>query len=168
MSREILLRLEGDVERPLELTFEDFEKFPDSDQVVDMSQIDPKRAGVALRLSSLLATARVKSTAAYLTLHASADDFHASIPLAPVREKALLIYGLRGEPLPGNAGGPVRFYVPDFAACHSSEIDECANVKFVDRIELSRDKGADNRPLEDKEHAALHERQAAEAADHAK
>jgi hypothetical protein len=34
-----------------------------------------------------------------------------------------------------------------------------ANVKFVDRIELTADKGFDNRPHDGAEHAALHARE---------
>src|SRR5919106_108212 len=92
-------------------------------------------------------------SATYLTLHASADDFHASVPLDTVRQRGLLIYEVDGQPVPLSAGGPFRFYIPDFAACHSAEVDECANVKFVDRIELSSDKGFDNRPEDEKQHA---------------
>ena len=44
-------------------------------------------------------------------------------------------------------------------ACHTSDIDECANVKFLDRIELAIGKGHDNRPEDDEEHARLHEQQ---------
>ena len=51
--------------------------------------------------------------AAYLTLHSAADDFHASIPLAAVRDRAMLIYELDGAPLPTKAGGPLRFLIPD-------------------------------------------------------
>jgi DMSO/TMAO reductase YedYZ molybdopterin-dependent catalytic subunit len=95
-----------------------------------------------------------------LTLHASKDDFHASSPLAAVRDRAILIYRLDGRPLPETAGGPVRFFIPDFTACHTSEIDECANVKFVNRLEFSTGPGRDNRPHDEKEHAELHEREA--------
>ena len=84
------------------------------------------------------------------------DDFHASIPLEPVRNKALVIYKLDGKPLDDSAGGPFRFFVPDHAACHTDEIDECANVKFLDHIELTVGKGFDNRPQDDEEHAHLH------------
>ena len=35
-----------------------------------------------------------------------------------------MIYRLDGQPLPAKAGGPVRFFIPDFAACHTAEIDE--------------------------------------------
>jgi hypothetical protein len=67
-----------------------------------------------------------------------------------------VIYREGGQPLPEKAGGPVRFFIPDFAACHTHEIDECANVKFVDRLELTAAKGFDNRPHDGDEHAALH------------
>ena len=91
-----------------------------------------------------------------MTLHASHDDFHASVPLSTVRDRGLFIYEIDGEPLELAAGGPVRFYIPDHAACHSAEVDECANVKFVDRVELTAGKGFDNRPQDDEEHEALH------------
>jgi DMSO/TMAO reductase YedYZ molybdopterin-dependent catalytic subunit len=153
------LQITGDVESPLSLTFADLAALPESDQVRDVSRIDPKRKGDAVRLSGLLARARPRPSVRYLTLHASRDDFHASIPLDSVRESAILIYRLDGKPLNESAGGPVRFFIPDFASCHASEIDECANVKFVDRIELSAERGQDNRPHDDDEHAKLHERE---------
>ena len=119
----------------------------------------PERTGDAVKLVGLLTAAGVKPAAAWLTLHSSSDDFHASIPLAAVRERAILLYRLDGAPLPIKSGGPVRFLIPDYAACHTDEIDECANVKFVDRIELSIERGRDNRPSEAEEHAELHRRQ---------
>ena len=124
-----------------------------------MSRIDPKRAGDAVRLQAVLDRARPRDSVRHLTLHASADDFHASIPLAAVQDRAILIYRLDGRPLPVSAGGPVRFFIPDFAACHTSEVDECANVKFVDRIELTAGPGTDNRPHDAQEHADLHDRE---------
>ena len=108
--------------------------------------------------AGVLALVGVKSSAKYLTLHATADDFHASVPLEVVRERGILIYEVDGQPLPVSAGGPVRFYIPDYAACHSAEVDECANVKFVDRLELTAQPGQDNRPHDDKAHAALHQK----------
>ena len=41
---------------------------------------------------------------------------------------------------------------------HTDEIDECANVKFVDRIELTILRGHDNRPTDEAEHQDLHRR----------
>jgi DMSO/TMAO reductase YedYZ molybdopterin-dependent catalytic subunit len=162
MNDTTLLRIEGEVERPLSLSFADLTAFDARHQVADVSRLDPKRAGDAVRLSGLLERAGVRPTAKYLSLHSSTDDFHASIPLDAVRERAIVIYRLGGEGLPVKAGGPLRFFIPDFAACHTQEVDECANVKFVDRIELARERGYDNRPSEEEEHAELHRRQAAD------
>lgn len=153
-----VLRISGEVSVARDLTSADLAALPAEHQVPDVSAIDPKRNGAAVRLQGVLQLVGVKPEAKYLTLHAAADDFHASVPLADVRDRGLLIYQLNGRPLPLSAGGPVRFYVQDFAACHSHEIDECANVKFVDHIELTRNKGFDNRPQDEREHAALHKK----------
>jgi len=158
-TQGVVLRIDGEVQRPLALTFADLTAVDSQYQVPDVSQLAPKRSGGAVRLEGLLAQAGIKPTGDYLTLHSSTDDFHASIPLAAVRERAVLIYRLDDGPLPVKAGGPVRFFIPDHAACHVAEVDECANVKFVDRIELTRGRGYDNRPAEEEEHAELHRRQ---------
>ena len=154
--RSSILRVDGEVERPLELQSSDLAAIDAAFQISDVSTLDPKRKGRAVRLAGLLGRAGVKPTAQYLTLHASRDDFHASIPLAAVRERAILIYELDGQPLSASAGGPVRLLIPDYAACHTAEVDECANVKFVDRIELTAERGFDNRPQDEDEHAKLH------------
>lgn len=160
MSDSTLLQIDGDVERKLALSFADLAAIDARHQVADVSRLDAKRRGDAVRLTGLLDLAGVRPSARYITLHASSDDFHASIPLDAVRDRAILIYRLEQEPLPVQAGGPVRFFIPDFAACHTHEVDECANVKFVDRIELSATRGHDNRPEEERAHAELHRRQA--------
>ncbi len=153
----ILLKITGLVEREMSLTFDDLSGVDAEQQIADMSEIDPKRKGGAVRLAGLLVLVGVKAEAAYLGLHASKDDFHASVPLESVRERGLVIYRVDDGPLDEAAGGPVRFYIPDFAACHTAEVDECANVKFVDWIELTAEKGFDNRPHDGKEHEAQHE-----------
>ncbi|MEX2113159.1 MAG: molybdopterin-dependent oxidoreductase [Pirellulales bacterium] len=154
------LTIDGEVERPATLSFDDLASLPAEFQIADVSRIDPKRKGDAVKLSALLDRVQPKPLAKYLTLHATADDFHASIPLEAVRERAIVIYRLDGQPLPTSAGGPLRFYIPDFAACHTSEIDECANVKFVDRMEFTAAPGQDNRPHDAQQHAELHQREA--------
>lgn len=156
MQTNILLTIDGECAQPRALGFEDLAHLPSEHQVLDVSRLVPGRKGDAVKFAGLLQLVRPKSTAKYLGLHASADNFHASIPLAAVVEKALVIYRLDGQPLPAKAGGPVRFFIPDFAACHTAEVDECANVKFVDRIELTAERGFDNRPHDGNEHAALH------------
>jgi len=159
MSAQSAVRIDGLVAHPLELNYDALTAMGADAQVADVSRFDPARKGDAVRLSALLQLAGVKPEGDYLTLHASLDDFHASVPLAEVRERGLLIYRLDGEPLPRQSGGPIRFLIPDYAACKTAEIDDCANVKFVDRIEITRGRGQDNRPHDEQEHAELHRRQ---------
>ena len=151
-----MFSISGLVESPRSLTFADLAAIGAEHQVADVSRLVPGRKGDAVSLAGILELVRPKEAAKWLGLHAAADNFHASIPLDAVADKALVIYRLDGQPLPAKAGGPVRFFIPDFAACHTHEIDECANVKFVDRIELTADKGFDNRPHDGDQHAALH------------
>jgi DMSO/TMAO reductase YedYZ molybdopterin-dependent catalytic subunit len=151
------LVISGHVEHPVSMTFEQLEKLP---QVADVSRFDPKRSGDAVALAELAALAQPKSGVKYLGLHSSSDDFHASIPLEPILERAFLIYRQAdGAPLNAKAGGPFRFYIPNHKACHTDEIDECANVKFVERLEFTVEKGFDNRPHDEAEHADLHAKQ---------
>ena len=159
MSERVELIVDGHVERPLSLSFDDLRTIDANHQIADVSRVDAKRAGEAVWLSGLLELAGARDDARWITLHAAKDDFHASIPLDEVRDRALVIYSLGGKPLPNQSGGPFRFYIRDFATCHSADVTECANVKFVDRIELSSQKGFDNRPTEEEEHEALHRRQ---------
>lgn len=159
MSDEYVLRIDGEVEAARELTFADLGAIDAAHQIIDVSQFDPKRRGDAVRLTGLLELVGVKDSANYIGLHGTLDNFHASIPLAPIRDRAFVIYRLNGQPLDVKAGGPFRFYIPDHATCHTDEIDECANVKFVDHIELTKERGFDNRPDDDAQHAKLHEQQ---------
>lgn len=157
MSDILLLRIDGEVDKPAALTFADLQSLDDSTRIIDVSQFDPNRKGDAIKLSGLLDAVGIKPEAKYIGLHGTLDNFHASIPLDPVRDKAFLIYRVEGAPLDVKAGGPIRFYIPDHAACHTDEIDECANVKFVDHIEFTAEKGFDNRPEDDEEHEKLHQ-----------
>jgi DMSO/TMAO reductase YedYZ molybdopterin-dependent catalytic subunit len=156
MKNPILLRIDGEVDDPQDLTFDDLDALDPSRRVLDVKRYGAKRGGDAVTLAGLLEIVGAKPTAKYLGLHSSTDDFHASIPLAPVKERALLIYRLNDQPLDFAVGGPLRFFVPDHAACHTDEIDECANVKYVEHLELTTSKGYDNRPQDDEEHEQLH------------
>jgi DMSO/TMAO reductase YedYZ molybdopterin-dependent catalytic subunit len=155
MSSKVLT-VDGDVEQPLALAFDDLAAFPAAEQVSDVSRYHPTRKGDGVTLEAILTRARPRSTATYLTLHATADNFHASIPLAAVRSEGIVVYRLDGAPLPVKSGGPIRFLIKDPASCHTDELDDCANVKFVDRIELTAGKGLDTRPETDDEHEKLH------------
>jgi DMSO/TMAO reductase YedYZ molybdopterin-dependent catalytic subunit len=159
MEKNVLLRLDGEVERPLDLCYEDLSGFAESEQVSDVSRFQPSRRGDGVALEALLSLAKPKPEANYLTLHAGRDDFHVSIPLDPVRAEGIVVYKVGSAPLRSDQGGPIRFLIRNPAACHTDELDDCANVKYLDRIELTVRKGRDTRPHDDAAHAALHEQQ---------
>ncbi|MGC8639690.1 MAG: molybdopterin-dependent oxidoreductase [Isosphaeraceae bacterium] len=156
MKSEHLLKVDGAVEQPLELTLADLAALPASLQVHDVSRFHPQRKGDGVALEAILAVARPSALANYLTLHADRDDFHVSIPLEPVRAEGIVVYHRGGEPLAVEQGGPIRFLIRDPSACHTSELDDCANVKYLSRIELTVRRGRDTRPQTDEEHERLH------------
>ena len=150
------LRVNGEVEHPVELSFDDLRAFSEAEQVRDVSRFHPNRPGDGVSLTALLRRVRPKASATYLTLHATRDNFAASVPLQAILKEGVLVYQLDGAPLPEAKGGPFRFLITNPAACHTDELDDCANVKFVDRIELTPSKGRDTRPHDEASHEALH------------
>jgi 2-dehydropantoate 2-reductase len=153
------LTIDGHVQNQLVLTFSELAEFEESERVVDVSRFHPTRNGDGVTLESLLSRVIPTSQASYLTLHATADDFAASVPLEPIRNEGILVYSVDGQPMTLEQGGPFRFLIRDPAACHTDELDDCANVKFVDRIELTDGPGRDTRPTDDQEHEELHRSQ---------
>ena len=119
--------------------------FPEEARIDDVSQLNARRQGRAIHLRALLERVCVDAAATHVTLHASADDFSVSLPLEAARDVGILIYGNDGSPLDSAAGGPFRFLIPDAAACRTADLDACANVKFLDRIELTAGRGRDTR-----------------------
>jgi DMSO/TMAO reductase YedYZ molybdopterin-dependent catalytic subunit len=160
MSDDPILRVEGAVERPLRLTLADLDELPEPVHIRDVSRFHPKRQGDGVTLEAILEQARVRPEANYLTLHADRDDFHVSVPLEPVRQQGILVYRLGCDPLGAEHGGPLRFLIRDPSACHTGELDECANVKYLSRIELTTRRGRDTRPTTEDQHTALHQAQA--------
>jgi DMSO/TMAO reductase YedYZ molybdopterin-dependent catalytic subunit len=156
MSDEIILTITGKVERPLRLTFTDLANLPETAQVHDVSRFHPTRKGDGANFDALLDRAGVLPAANYLTLHADRDDFHVSVPLEPLRGHGIVVYRLGPAPLGLEHGGPIRFLIRDPAACHTDQLDECANVKYLSRIEITELRGRDTRPADEQAHDALH------------
>jgi DMSO/TMAO reductase YedYZ molybdopterin-dependent catalytic subunit len=139
--------------------FEDLLAMPEEVQVADVSRFQPGRNGDAVTLAHLLGLAEPDPRATHLTLHADRDDFHVSIPLALIRDQGLVVYKVGDEPLRVDRGGPIRLLIRDPSVCQTGELDDCANVKYLSRIELTTVRGRDTRPADEAEHRALHERQ---------
>ena len=152
-----LLRTDGLVKRPLNLAYEALLELPG--QVPDLALLVPGRRGGVVMLNALLNAAGACEEAEFITLSTSDGAFSASVPLNQIREQGIVVYRDVDGPLSEAQGGPVRFLIKDIEACRlgSGEIDRCANVKHLFRIELSSSLGRDTRPGTQLEHEALHE-----------
>ena len=104
MSETVVLRVDGAVERPLDLDFAALEALPEGSRVADVSRFHPKRAGDGVTLEAVLERARPLAGANYLTLHADRDDFHVSIPLEAVRGEGVVVSSSAVGRWPSNRG----------------------------------------------------------------
>lgn len=153
-----LLTIDGLVASPQAWTLQDMQSLPPEIQIPDVSEKIPDRKGVGVTLQGILNLVKPTIDDFWITFHASHDDFSSSIPADPtVIDTGVVIYALEGAALPVEKGGPTRFVIPNPAACQTAELDECANVKFLDRIEITAERGRDTRPTNEDEHAALHD-----------
>ncbi len=157
MSDEVVLTIDGQVERPLRLTFADLDALPEPAQVPDVSRFHPSRQGDGVTLDAILEQAGVHARGELPDLARRPRRFPR---LGPARGPS----AARGSSSTGSApdrlgvehGGPIRFLIRDPSACHTDELDECANVKYLSRIELTERRGRDTRPADEGAHAALH------------
>ena len=139
----VTLRVVGEVVTPRQFSFDDLAALPH--QIPDISVLAPGRRGRAVRLQALLDETGLGERATYLTLYADDGAYSASVPLDAVIDHAVVLYGLDNQPLSAEQGGPMRFLVPDVTVCGIGEVDACANVKYLDRIEASDGPGPDTR-----------------------
>lgn len=152
MSQKIMIS--GLVNRPQEFGYSELASLPG--QIEDVSKIASGREGVGVKLSAIMDVVDPRPGVQYITLEAE-GDFAASIPLHAVIDQAIVWYGFGDGPLPEDKGGPVRFLIPDPAACGTDVVDQCANVKWLKSIEMSAERGRDIRPSTLRAHEELHE-----------
>jgi DMSO/TMAO reductase YedYZ molybdopterin-dependent catalytic subunit len=129
------VRVDGEVERSLTFGFVDLAAL--SEQVAHVGTLLPGREGSAVRLRTLLEAAGVKQHATHITFSARADNFSASVPLAAVIDRAVLVYRQGLTPLSTRQGGPVRLFVTDIESSDVESINACTNVKDLDHICLT-------------------------------
>lgn len=110
------LRVFGEVEDELELTWEQLNELPRSSNVQDIhcvtrwSRFDTQFEGVHFR--ELEKLVRPRSTAHYAIAHAE-QGFTANVPVDYLRdENALLATHADGEPLTAEHGAPLRLVIP--------------------------------------------------------
>ena len=128
------LRIEGLVERPQTLTYDDLRRLPRAEQVSDFHCVtgwsvqNVRWAGVRFR--DLLADARPLPGASVLTFVSAERPYVDTLTLAQAQlADAMLAYELDGKPLPREHGAPARVVIP--------EMYGYKNVKWVERITLT-------------------------------
>lgn len=126
------LTVDGAVDAPLALSFDDLLALPQADVDADFhcvtgfSILDLAFRGV--RLETLLALARPREDATHLMAHA-ADGYSTNLPLAEaLKPDVLVVHAVDGAPLAPEHGGPVRVVTPQLYAYKGA--------KWVTRLEL--------------------------------
>ncbi|MBI3830798.1 MAG: sulfite oxidase-like oxidoreductase [Planctomycetes bacterium] len=131
------LVVDGAVEHPLKLRWDDFLELEQSEDVSDFhcvttwSRFDVPWKGV--RFADLAAVAVPKAEATHVLCHAY-DSYTTNVPLEEaLKPDVLLVHTADGKPLPREHGGPVRMITPQLYAWKGA--------KWIRRIEfLTRDK----------------------------
>jgi len=131
------LRIHGLVENELNLSWEDFRKQPQIQDVSDFhcvtrwSQFDMDWEGVSA--SELLMQAGPLDNANFVTLH-SYDSYTTNLPLdALLDDDVIIAHSVLGEPLSNEHGGPVRMVVPKRYAWKSAKWLKSIELHEFDR-----------------------------------
>jgi DMSO/TMAO reductase YedYZ molybdopterin-dependent catalytic subunit len=110
------LRIFGEVENPVTLSWEEFTALPTREITTDIhcvtrwSRFDTSFKGV--HWSELEKLVQPKPTARFVVAHAE-QDFTANVPLSPLEDdEALLAYEADDEPLAPEHGWPLRLVIP--------------------------------------------------------
>jgi DMSO/TMAO reductase YedYZ molybdopterin-dependent catalytic subunit len=109
-------RVNGAVERPFELTWDELYSLPRQETACDIhcvtrwSRYDNLFEGVSVH--GLLQRAGVRVEAGFALVHAE-QGYTTNLPLEDLDQPGnLLAFGYNGEPLPPEHGGPIRLLVP--------------------------------------------------------
>jgi 2-dehydropantoate 2-reductase len=139
LSPEGRIRIEGKVLQLLSFDIKALARLNDSCQVTDVSTLIPDMRGRGVRVKGLLDIATLGIGADHVTFHSQDGQYAATLSLAEAQEYGILLYELNGAPIPLDKGGPFRFLAPGLG-------DLCANVKGVNKIEITMGPGKDTRP----------------------
>jgi len=126
------LTIDGEVEHPVTLNWEDFMALEQVEDVSDFhcvttwSKLDIPWVGV--RFVDLAALVQPKDTATHVLCHAY-DEYTTNLSLEEaLKPDVLLVHQAEGQPLPVEHGGPVRMITPQLYAWKGA--------KWISRIEF--------------------------------
>jgi DMSO/TMAO reductase YedYZ molybdopterin-dependent catalytic subunit len=131
------LVIDGEVEHPVELTWQEFLALPQTEDTSDFhcvttwSKLNMSWKGV--RLLDLAALAQPKDSATHIMCYGY-DEYTTNVSMEEaLKPDVLLVHTVDGQPLPRDHGGPVRMITPQLYAWKGS--------KWINRIEfLSKNK----------------------------
>lgn len=145
-GKEWKLKIDGEVERPIELTLDELKKMPRATVTVTLecagngrSFFDPPVAGIqwekgavgtarwtGVRMSDILKKAGVKSTGKYIALDGAdkplgkMPDFIRNVPMEKaMHPDTIIAYEMNGEPIPMLHGFPLRSVVPGWEGAYA-------------------------------------------------
>ena len=144
-----ILTIDGECDRPRSFSFHDLAGMHDDYQVPDVSKVDARLKGRAVRIRALLDEIGPHWHCKFITIESEDGKFSASLPLSEVRDTGLVVYGMKKKKLEREDGGPVRFIIPFHP-------DDCTKVKQAVRMSVSEKPGRDTRPSNKREHDAIH------------
>jgi len=125
------LKVEGLVEKPISLSFDEIQNLPKKVQVNHFICVegwgldDQKWEGVHLK--QIFSKVKINSNAKYVTFHATGGKYKDSLSIQEALESdTMLAYNLNGKNLPPEKGFPLRLIIPRMYAYKG--------VKWVERI----------------------------------
>lgn len=131
------LKIFGEVENPVTLSWDAFQALPHADQTSDFhcvttwSKKDVRWRGV--KMSEILKLVRPKATANFV-IQGSRDAYTTNTSILEAsQDDAMLADRLDGEPLPIEHGGPVRMVVPTLYAWKSAKFLRSLEFTVRDR-----------------------------------
>ena len=125
------LQIEGLVEKPVSLRFEEIQRLPKKIMARDFQCVEgwglEKLKWEGVHLKEILGKVRINPKAAYVTFHATGGKYSDSLSIQEALEPdTLLAYKLNGKDLPPENGFPLRLVIPRMYAYKS--------VKWVERV----------------------------------
>jgi DMSO/TMAO reductase YedYZ molybdopterin-dependent catalytic subunit len=143
------LRTEGEVERPLRLSWKDLEALPrmvdtsDFHCVTTWSRLDNAWEGVSFR--TIVELTGMKPSAKHVMAH-SYDGYYTNVELSWLLDQDVMIaWAHDGKPLTPEHGGPVRLVVPKLYAWKSAKWLHKLEFMAQDRRGFWEERGYHNR-----------------------
>jgi len=126
------LKIDGEVETPIELSWEEFMSLPQTEDVSDFHCVTTwSKLGInwkGVRLLDVAALVQPKETATHIMCYGY-DDYTTNVSIEEaLKPDVLLVHTVEGQPLPKEHGGPVRMITPQLYAWKGS--------KWINRIEF--------------------------------